>query len=84
MRILIIEDNADIAGNVGDYLELQGHDVDFASDGMMGLNLAAEHSFDTIILDINLPRLNGFEVLQKLRQEQQLQTPVLMLTARDS
>jgi len=84
MRILIIEDNPDIAGNIGDYLELREHVVDFAGDGITGLRLATEHSFDAIILDINLPRLNGFEVCQQLRQEHQLDTPVLMLTARDS
>ncbi len=84
MRILIIEDNPDIAGNTGDYLELQGHVVDFASDGIMGLNLAIEHSFDAIILDINMPRMDGFEVCRQLRDEHQIDTPVLMLTARDS
>ena len=84
MRILIIEDNPDIAANVGDYLEIQGHIVDFASDGIMGLQLAVEHTFDAIILDINMPRMNGFEVCRQLRGEYQLDTPVLMLTARDS
>jgi DNA-binding response OmpR family regulator len=84
MRILIVEDNPDIAGNIGDYLELQGHRVDFAGDGVMGLNLATENTFDAIILDINLPRMNGFEVCRQLRAEHQLDTPVLMLTARDS
>lgn len=84
MRILIIEDNPDIAGNIGDYLELQEHIVDFASDGLMGLNLAVEHTYDAIILDINMPRMDGFEVCRQLRGEHQLDTPVLMLTARDS
>jgi DNA-binding response OmpR family regulator len=84
MRILIIEDNPDIAGNIGDYLELHKHIVDFASDGVMGLRLAIENSFDAIILDINLPRMDGFELCHKLREEHQLDTPVLMLTARDS
>jgi DNA-binding response OmpR family regulator len=84
MRILIVDDNPDIAGNIGDYLELQGHIVDFAGDGVMGLNLATENTFDAIILDINLPRMNGFEVCRQLRAEHQLDTPVLMLTARDS
>ncbi|MBL4674319.1 MAG: response regulator transcription factor [Arenicella sp.] len=84
MRILIIEDNPDIAGNIGDYLQLQGHIVDFASDGLLGLNLAIEHTFDAIILDINMPRMDGFEVCRQLRGEHQLDTPVLMLTARDS
>lgn len=84
MRFLIIEDNPDIAGNIGDYLELQGHIVDFASDGVMGLTLATEHTFDAIILDINMPRMDGFEVCRRLRDEHQLDTPVLMLTARGS
>ncbi|MFT6101268.1 MAG: DNA-binding response OmpR family regulator [Arenicella sp.] len=74
MRILIIEDNPDIAGNIGDYLELQGHIIDFASDGLMGLHLAIEHTFDAIILDINMPRMDGFEVCRQLRGEHQLDT----------
>jgi len=84
MRILIIEDNPDIAGNIGDYLELHDHILDFASDGLMGLQLATQHIFDAIILDINMPRMDGFEVCRALREEYQLETPVLMLTARDS
>ena len=84
MRILVVEDNPDIAGNIGDYLELQGHIVDFANDGVMGFNLVIEETFDAIILDINMPRMNGFEVCKKIRQEQQLDIPILMLTARDS
>ena len=84
MRILVVEDNPDIAANIGDYLETQSHLIDYASDGMMALQLAKEHSFDAIILDINLPRLNGFEVCKSLRDELQLDTPILMLTARDS
>jgi len=82
MRILIIEDNPDIAGNLGDYLEARGHDVDYAQDGKVGLHLAVEHNFEIIILDINLPYINGFTLCQKLRQEQQVHTPVLILSAR--
>lgn len=84
MRILIIEDNPDIAGSIGDYLELQGHEADFASDGVMGLRMCSEHKFDVIILDINLPRMDGFEVCRQLRENYHLDTPVLMLTARGS
>ncbi len=84
MRILIVEDNSDIAANIGDYLELLGHAVDYASDGVMGLRLATENAFDSIILDINLPRMDGFELCRKLREEHQLETPVLMLSARGS
>lgn len=84
MRVLLIEDNPDIAANVGDYLELQEFVVDFASDGVLGLKLAVEQPFDVIVLDINLPRMDGFEVCRQLREEYQKDTPILMLTARDS
>ncbi|GAA6139306.1 response regulator transcription factor [Arenicella sp. 4NH20-0111] len=84
MRVLIIEDNLDIAANVGDYLELLGHSADYASDGVMGLNLAVANDYDAIVLDINLPRLQGFDVCRKLKEEHQVWTPILMLTARDS
>jgi len=84
MRLLIIEDNTDIAANIGDYLILHGHIVDFASEGVMGLRLATENTFDAIILDINMPRMNGFEVCRQLREKHHLDTPVLMLTARGS
>ena len=80
MRILVIEDNPDIAANLGDYLEERGHTVDFAADGVTGLHLAVVHDFDAIVLVLNLPGL----VCRKLRNEARKQTPVLMLTARDS
>ena len=84
MRILVIEDNQDIAANLGDFLEDRGHTVDFAADGITGLHLAVVHDFDAIVLDLNLPGLDGLEVCRKLRNEARKQTPVLMLTARDS
>ena len=51
MRILVIEDNSDIAANLGDYLEDRGHIVDFAADGVTGLHLAVVNDFDAIVLD---------------------------------
>jgi len=83
MRILIIEDNPDIAANIGDYLEEQGHTVDFAGDGITGLHLAVVNEFDAIVLDLALPGMDGLEVCRKLREEAGKDTPVLMLTARD-
>ena len=83
MRILIIEDNPDIAANLGDYLEDQGHTVDFAGDGITGLHLAVVGDFDAIVLDLALPGMDGLEVCRKLRAEADKDTPVLMLTARD-
>jgi DNA-binding response OmpR family regulator len=84
MRILVIEDNRDLAANLGDYLEDRGHTVDYAADGLTGLHLAVVNDFDAIVLDLNLPGMDGLEVCKKLRSEGRKQTPVLMLTARDS
>lgn len=84
MRILVIEDNTDIAANLGDFLEDRGHTVDFAGDGVTGLHRAVVDDFDAIILDLNLPGMDGLEVCRKLRQDARKQTPVLMLTARDA
>ena len=83
MRILIIEDNPDIAANLGDYLDERGHTVDFAGDGITGLHLAVVNDFDAIVLDLALPGLDGLEVCRKLREEACKDTPILMLTARD-
>ena len=84
MRILVIEDNRDIAANIGDYLEEKGHIIDFAGDGVTGLHLAIVHEFDVIVLDLTLPGMDGLDVCRKLRQDARKQTPVLMLTARDA
>ena len=84
MRILVIEDNRDIAANLGDYLEERGHTVDFAADGVTGLHLAVVNEFDAIVLDLNLPGMDGLELCRRLRGDARKQTPVLMLTARDS
>jgi len=84
MHILVIEDNKDIAANLGDYLEDCGHTVDFAADGVTGLHLAVVNDFDAIVLDLNLPGMDGLDVCRKLREDARKQTPVLMLTARDS
>jgi DNA-binding response OmpR family regulator len=84
MHILVIEDNADIAANVGDYLSDRGHVVDFAPDGISGLNLAMRENFDVIVLDLTLPGLDGLELCRRLRHEAHKATPVLMLTARDA
>jgi DNA-binding response OmpR family regulator len=84
MKILVIEDHQDIAANLGDFLEDQGHTVDFAADGVTGLHLAVVNDFDAIVLDLNLPGMDGLEVCRKLRQEARKGTPILMLTARDA
>ena len=70
MRILIIEDNRDIAINIGDYLEEKGHTVDFAGDGITGLHLAIVNDFDAIVLDLALPGMDGLEFLKRIQKTQ--------------
>jgi DNA-binding response OmpR family regulator len=84
MRILIIEDDRAIATNVYDFLAARGHAVDAAADGVTGLHLAVTQPFDAIVLDIGLPGMDGMRLCQKLRDEAHIDTPVLMLTARDT
>jgi DNA-binding response OmpR family regulator len=82
--ILLVEDHHDIAEMVGRYLEAAGYVVDYASDGVTGLHLAVSEDFDAIVLDLMLPGLDGIEVCRKLRREAGRDTPLLMLTARDT
>jgi len=83
LSILIIEDNAQLAANLYDYLEACGHSLDAAPDGLSGLHLASSRDYDAIVLDWNLPRLDGLSVLRRLRREARKRVPVIMLTARD-
>jgi DNA-binding response OmpR family regulator len=84
LKILIVEDNADIAENIGDYLEAEGHVPDYALDGIGGLHLALTQDFDVIVLDIMLPGMDGLAFCRKLKEDAKKHTPVLMLTARDT
>lgn len=84
MKILVIEDNKDILVNIVDYLSIKGYDVDCAQNGITGLNLALENFYDLIVLDIMLPGMDGLELCKKLRTDPRKNTPVIMLTARDS
>ena len=67
MHILVIEDNSDLAANLGDYLADRGHVVDFAADGIRGLHMAMSEPFDVIILDLTLPGMDGLQVCKRLR-----------------
>ena len=84
LAILVIEDNPDLAANLIDYLGARGHVVDAAGDGHSGLRLASARDFDVILLDLILPGLDGITLCRRLRQDAARNTPVLMLTARDS
>ncbi len=82
MRVLVIEDNRDVAANVGDFLEARGHEADYAYDGVVGLHLAVTQPFDVIILDLGLPGMDGLTLCRRLRRDAASDVPVLMLTAR--
>ena len=84
MRILIIEDDHAIASNLYDYLSARGHAMDAAADGATGLHLALSQIFDAIVLDIGLPAFDGLTLCKKLRVEAHVDTPILLLTARDT
>lgn len=79
-RILIIEDDKEIAGIERDYLELEGMEADVAADGLGGLEAALGGSYDLVLLDLMLPGMDGFSVCRRLREK--LDIPILMVTAR--
>ena len=81
MRVLLVEDELKVVNYLRDGLSGQGWLVDVAMDGEEGVFKANEYEFDVIILDVNLPKKDGFSVLRELRENRQ--TPVVMLTARD-
>ncbi|MBO1256675.1 response regulator transcription factor [Alteromonas sp. 5E99-2] len=83
MLLLVVEDDADLAAGIIDFLELEGISSDHANNGKSALNLIRQHSYDVIVLDINLPKLNGLDVCKMMRQEGN-DTPVIMLTALDT
>ena len=82
--ILLVEDNRSLSEVVGEFFENKGFGVDYAGDGIDGYRLATNNSYDVIVLDLNLPRMDGLQVCRKLREEAKISTPVLMLTARDA
>ena len=82
--VLLVEDHKDIAEMVIAYFESRNFEVDYAADGITGLHLAITNTYDCIILDLMLPGIDGLEVCDKLRQEARDNTPIIMLTARDT
>ena len=81
MRILVIEDEARLAQTLAELLHRQGYTADISGDGLSGLDNAASDIYDLVVLDAMLPGMDGFTLLQRLRQEGHT-VPVLMLTAR--
>ena len=82
MNVLLVEDDFDLAETVIDYLSLESISCDYASNGMAGLQLLEQNSYDVVLLDLNLPRLDGLSLCERVRLGGD-DTPVLMLTARD-
>ena len=83
MRILIIEDEESLARNISDILTKEGYLTEIASDGEQGLKKGLSEEYNLMILDILMPKLNGYEVLRELRR-QNIKTPVLILTIKNS
>lgn len=79
-RILIVEDDLRIAQNISRGLEEKGYKTEIAYDGQIGLKLGLTNNYDLILLDLNLPALNGYEVCQQIRARNS-QIPIIMLTA---
>ena len=80
-RILIVEDEPDIALMLADDLRVDGHDAEVAADGESAVRRLREETWDLILLDVMLPRKDGFEVCRDLRRAR-IQTPIIMLTAK--
>jgi DNA-binding response OmpR family regulator len=83
MKLLVVEDERRMLDLLRRGLSEEGHLVSCAADGSKGLQMVREHNFDVVILDVMMPRLNGFDLARQMRGENNC-TPILMLTARDS
>lgn len=84
VRVLIVEDSRGICENIAAYLGKHSYVMDFAYDGITAMHLALTNPFDVIVLDLTLPGMDGLSFCEKLRAEGKVETPVLMLTARDT
>lgn len=84
MRVLLVEDNTDLAESISDYLTLKGCACDCAFNGKAGLKFAVKQEYDICILDVSMPVMDGLELCHHLRERYAKQTPVLFLTARDT
>ncbi|GGI85614.1 response regulator transcription factor [Shewanella gelidii] len=83
LQLLLVEDDIDLATAIIDYLEIEDIHCDYAANGAVGLNLIQTNQYDVVVLDLNLPKMNGLEVCEKIRA-QGIDMPILMLTARDT
>lgn len=84
LRLLIIEDHREIGDMLAEYFTNAGYQLEWATDGVMALHILGLTSFDLILLDVNLPKMDGVKLCQAIRQQLKLDTPIVMLTARDT
>lgn len=80
VKLLVVDDDVELASLLSEFLQREGYSSDFAHDGRTGLEKALSGVYDLVVLDVMLPQLDGFEILRRLRQASRV--PVLMLTAR--
>lgn len=83
-RLLIVEDNKDIAEMMYAFFERRDYTLDYAPNGGVALNLLADNTYDVVVLDLMLPDIDGVVVCKRAREELNIGTPILMLTARDT
>ncbi|WP_203142886.1 response regulator transcription factor [Marinobacter mangrovi] len=82
LRLLIVEDQIDLAENLFEFLGDTRYALDFAADGLTALHLLATNPYDVIVLDLMLPGVSGFDLCQRIRQDLQCDTPIILMTAR--
>lgn len=82
-RLLIVEDDRDLARNLIDFLEIQGYVTDYAPDGHSAINLLSSKEYDLLVLDLMLPGIDGISICHRVRQQFRSHVPIVMLTAKD-
>lgn len=83
IRVLVVEDNAALMANIGEFLEEGPYVLDFAFDGLVALHLVTTNVYDVIVMDVMLPGLSGFSLCQRIRGELHCTTPIILMTAKD-
>jgi DNA-binding response OmpR family regulator len=84
LNILIVEDHPGLVANMYDFFEARGHRLDAAANGVLALNLLGSHTYDVVVVDWMMPRLNGIGLVEKMRVGLGLETPVIMVTAKST
>ncbi len=84
LNILIVEDHPGLVANFYDFFESRGHRIDAAANGVLALNLLSQHTYDVVVIDWMMPRLNGIGLVSKMRSGLGLETPVIMVTAKST